>query len=755
MFRIGLSLTKIALVGVAMLVAPPNAQAAGGPPGSAAAASAQVDHAAPATTANSPSKVAPRASTTPTEFAAPPLTPITRSAFGIAASKAPAVDIHHGEHPSSLLVNVLWGVTIALAVTVIAVAFWLGRLRSADGSVTRGLTLGSKLTLAMGSLAVIILTVGTMSLASTQATERLMVDYENIVVDANHAMDLQSSVYLTRMATRDFQIDRGQQSLDRFTEVAGHAVREIEALQHAVKHPETLSHLDAIHDAFERYEQGFIGLVGALDAERAIIDSQLEPTGAFLSVTLESMLDAFKASGDAQTALKIAEEIEDLSTARLSAMRYLETGEHSHIEGAFDAMEHLTLSARSLAESLQDPRMRSMAGQVAKASAHYNTLLHEIERVEERAASIRSGAMAPAGLAMISATEDLHTSILDREHEVEEALVQQAALVRVKSIAASTVAVLVALVVSVILIRAITNGASKVLSTLQAVAGGDLTLEPLNIRAKDEIGAIARATDSMSVALREVMEDISSSASGVASASTEIAASNEEMSAGLAEQSDQVNQVSAAAEEMSMTSQEVASKSTEGKGVVEETISRIEDIANEVKASASAVNTLGKKSEEIGQIIAVINDIADQTNLLALNAAIEAARAGEHGRGFAVVADEVRKLAERTTQATEQVGSSIREIQSETEGAVRRMEGGTQKVQGGVEFARQAGDALSSIVAAAEQQSAATIEISQSVEQINSVAMQSKEGAQQAAAAAAQLSAEAEKLQALVKRFKV
>src|SRR5690606_14910610 len=106
-------------------------------------------------------------------------------------------------------------------------------------------------------------------------------------------------------------------------------------------------------------------------------------------------------------------------------------------------------------------------------------------------------------------------------------------------------------------------------------------------------------------------------------------------------------------------------------------------------------------------------------------------------------------------QATEQVGTSIREIQTETEDAVRRMEAGTQKVEGGVQYARQAGDALGSIVAAAEQQSAATIEISQSIEQISSVAMQSREGAQQAAAAATQLSAEAEKLQTLVGRFKV
>jgi methyl-accepting chemotaxis protein len=181
------------------------------------------------------------------------------------------------------------------------------------------------------------------------------------------------------------------------------------------------------------------------------------------------------------------------------------------------------------------------------------------------------------------------------------------------------------------------------------------------------------------------------------------------------------------------------------------------------------VSTLGKKSEEIGQIIKVINDIADQTNLLALNAAIEAARAGEHGRGFAVVADEVRKLAERTTKATEEVSSSIREIQTETVHAVQQIEAGAGRVAKGVNLANSAGQALGritqsseglsgmvqSIAAAADQQSSAASEIAGAVERINAVSRESAESANQAAQAANLLSQQAEKLQGLVCRFKL
>ena len=201
------------------------------------------------------------------------------------------------------------------------------------------------------------------------------------------------------------------------------------------------------------------------------------------------------------------------------------------------------------------------------------------------------------------------------------------------------------------------------------------------------------------------------------------------------------------------TAAETASqcRASAGGQVVSQTVEQIEQIADGAE--------LGRQGRTRSQATRSARSSRSSTTspvrlLLASNAAIEA-RAGEHGRGFAVVADEVRKLAERTTQATEQVGQSIRQIQQETSSAVTNMQAGRDKVQHGVEYARKAGDALSAIVAAAEQQSGVTIEIAQSIEHLNSVASQSREGAQQAAAAATQLSSEAEKLQSLVNRFKV
>ncbi len=315
-----------------------------------------------------------------------------------------------------------------------------------------------------------------------------------------------------------------------------------------------------------------------------------------------------------------------------------------------------------------------------------------------------------------------------------------------------------------------------------ATGDGDLT-KRLNLTRGDEIGKLGHWFDVFLGNLHGIICQVRDTTQVVASASTQIAASAEEMACGLRTQEQQTQQVAAAIEEMSQSVMEVAGKSADASTAAEEsqhlaeqggkivsgTVTTMQGIESDVNESAATVNELGKRSQTIGEIIGVINDIADQTNLLALNAAIEAARAGEHGRGFAVVADEVRKLAERTQQATEEVSQSIRGIQTETASAVQRIESSTGRVSKGVELASEAGSALSTIVrssqslqsmvqgiaAAANQQSAASGEIARSVEGISAVTRQSSEGASQAAQAATDLAHQSERLQALVSRFRL
>jgi methyl-accepting chemotaxis protein len=312
------------------------------------------------------------------------------------------------------------------------------------------------------------------------------------------------------------------------------------------------------------------------------------------------------------------------------------------------------------------------------------------------------------------------------------------------------------------------------------IAINDLTV---HVEPKSQGDVLGNAFKTMVVNLNAVVAQLADSSRELVKAASEIASTSEQASRGAKTQADQVNQVSSAIEEMTTTIVEssrnasdateaakgASTTATEGLKIVADTIQGMQRIAAVVKESSESISQLASSADKIGEIIGVIDDIADQTNLLALNAAIEAARAGEQGRGFAVVADEVRKLAERTGKATGEITEMIRGIQSQTEGAVQGMGAGIQEVDKGRELADKAGTSLNSIVSMAQrvndmivqiatstdEQSSAAEQISKSVEHITSAARDGASTAQQSSAAAEELNRQADGLRQMVSKFKV
>jgi methyl-accepting chemotaxis protein len=309
---------------------------------------------------------------------------------------------------------------------------------------------------------------------------------------------------------------------------------------------------------------------------------------------------------------------------------------------------------------------------------------------------------------------------------------------------------------------------------------GDLTAR-VEAEYRGDHRVIAESINAVGSSLEKTLRAVWEAVEATVSAATEISSSTEEMAAGAQEQTSQAGEVASSVEEMTKTilensrnagvaaetAKQARESATQGGSVVTETVEGMHRIADVVNRSATTVSELGKSSDQIGEIIAVIDDIADQTNLLALNAAIEAARAGDQGRGFAVVADEVRKLAERTTKATKEIASMIRKIQIDTGGAVESMKVGTAEVKNGIESATRAGASLDGIVstsqkvtamvsqiaAASEKQSSAAEEIARNVEAISKVSGETAQGTHQIARAAEDLNRLTENLQRLVSGF--
>ena len=343
---------------------------------------------------------------------------------------------------------------------------------------------------------------------------------------------------------------------------------------------------------------------------------------------------------------------------------------------------------------------------------------------------------------------------------------------------------MVCIVLAWVVTVTITRPVAAVVHAIKDIAEGDSDLtKRLPVLGENEIGALGECFNMFVDKLHDVIKSATSSAVKVTIAANQLHATAEHIADGSENIVAQSTTVATAGEEMSATSGDIAQNcqyaaegaqraslsAQNGVAVVDNTIAVMRQIAEQVQSSAKTVESLGTRSDQIGAIIGTIEDIADQTNLLALNAAIEAARAGEQGRGFAVVADEVRALAERTTRATREIGEMIKAIQNETKGAVDAMGKGVRQVEAGSLEAAKSGEALqdimeqinavamqvSQIATAAEEQTATTSEISNNMHQITAIVQTTAHGAQESLVASSHMNVNAEELMNIVNKFRI
>lgn len=333
-----------------------------------------------------------------------------------------------------------------------------------------------------------------------------------------------------------------------------------------------------------------------------------------------------------------------------------------------------------------------------------------------------------------------------------------------------------------LLTRSITVPIAQALEAAEEVAEGNLT-RPITVDGNDEAGRLLAAMAKMQNKLRDTLQRIAGSATQLASAAEELNAVTDESARGLTQQNNEIEQAVTAVNEMTSAVEEVARNAVstseasrnattsagDGRDLVQETVTAIERMSADVQATASLIGDLANESRDIGKVLDVIRGLADQTNLLALNAAIEAARAGEAGRGFAVVADEVRALAHRTQQSTSEIERMIGSIQTGTEHAVDSMRNSTERAESTLNIAKGAGMSLDTIntaiveinernlviASAAEEQAQVAREVDRNLVNIRDLSVQSATGASQTSAASSELSRLAVDLNGMVGRFRL
>lgn len=353
---------------------------------------------------------------------------------------------------------------------------------------------------------------------------------------------------------------------------------------------------------------------------------------------------------------------------------------------------------------------------------------------------------------------------------------------RSRLVVSTVLALLLGVLAAWLITRQIILPLRTTLADVERIASGDLTATAPVTR-RDELGVLQQGIQQMGSTLRELIGGIRDGVSQISSAAEELSAVTTQTSAGVNSQKEETDQVATAMHEMSATVQEVARnaeqaaqaateadhEAREGDRVVAEVVTQIERMAGEVIRSSEAMNALQSDSDKIGSVMGVIRAVAEQTNLLALNAAIEAARAGEAGRGFAVVADEVRGLAQRTQKSTEEIEQLVTALQSGTQQVSAIMQSSRTLTESSVELTRRAGTSLARITStvsniqamnqqiatAAEEQSAVAEEISRSVVNVRDVSEQTAAASEETAASSVELARLGSQLQTMVSRFRI
>jgi methyl-accepting chemotaxis protein len=609
-----------------------------------------------------------------------------------------------------------------------------------------------------------------------------------------HALDamIERSEKLTAIgqlsnASKDLRIERITFRVENTPENAAAVVKrlnileaQLNALRGTMNDLNNLTQLSDQSETVRTFERTFTELgqtLKARDKTREQLEQQSEQAMKTVAQVETEVLKAVSQEQDSSERLgeftNISQLRQQIETARYHVQAYTFSGQEQYELAAVAAIDEALKEVSQIAEDQADANVSGLQ-QANQTLQNYREKLRQFKdtQIKAEAAQETMEALGNNLLASSAELSNRQTALRDTE----------AARARTTLTSVAALALLLGLSAAWIITRQIIAPLQQTLIAAGRIAQGDLSKD-LMVERRDEMGQLQTSMQQMTLSLRELISGIGDGVTQIASAAEQLSAVTEQTSVGVNSQKEETDQVATAMNQMTATVMEVArnaeeasnaavradQQAREGDKVVAEAIAQIERLAVEVGNSTQAMNQLKLESDKIGSVLDVIKSVSQQTNLLALNAAIEAARAGEAGRGFAVVADEVRSLAQRTQQSTEEIEELIAALQNGTQQVVTTLDNSRTLSDNSVELSRRAGSALEhitltvsniqcmnqQIATAGEEQSAVAEEITRSVLNVRDIAEQTAAASEETAASSIELARLGSHLQGLVGRFRV
>ena len=644
--------------------------------------------------------------------------------------------------------------------------------------------IGTKIMIGFGVVICILLLISVISYWGLGSASKGYNQYQNFALITRLTGDLEAELLQTRICVKDFVISGSEKDLKVFDQGFQNLMKIYKKGETEIKDPERMEKLKFIKASLDDYQKAFDEIARLTKSCDDIRANTLEPNGEKMSLAIVSIMDSAYHKQDLKSAYFAGHINMHILLGRIYLYKYLDTIDETALARSNEEFgKAMDNNVAALEKVLTGESDKAPLQEFLDTKKIFLAARDDIVKAIKQREDTTENKLFKAGENITDTAETIRASAVKDGEALGLRVSSNNARAILFLIIFSIISLIVAVILALFISRQITGPVNQALEAVTRITSGDLREEFNAIKSDDEIGQLMGAMSQMAANLKKQAADLAEGVSVLSASSSEIVATTAQLASSASETAVSANETTTTVEEVRQTAnvssqkakyvsesaQKAAQIAKAGKKAVEDTMEGMSSIKQKMESVAESIITLSEQSQAIGEIIAAVDDLAEQTNLLSVNAAIEAMKAGEQGKGFSVVAQEIKTLADQSKQATKRVRAILNDIQKATGKAVMATEEGSKTVDAGAKLSVQSGEniqaladaiaeaaqAANQIEASSQQQLVGMDQVAIAMENVKTASAQNAEGAKQMETATHNISELGSKLKELVSWYQI